>query len=136
MCWFQWGEIRNLDPITQARFDEFWNNNVSPQHKPKMLCSDGCEMIHTPNVWFRVERKMCYYSLYWITNIMHWWFIWSYKLNQVLRNHSFKVLWPTWKCGHAYNFFIWSMGSFNYAKVVVKYVDEDDTSFSDPKVQI
>jgi hypothetical protein len=26
------------------------------------------------------------------------------------------------------------MGSFNYAKVVVKYVDEDDTSFSVPKV--
>ncbi len=48
MCWLQWGGIKNLDPTTQARFDEFWNNNMSLQHKPKTLCNDRCEMTHTP----------------------------------------------------------------------------------------
>jgi len=66
---------------------------------------------------------------------MHWRFIWSCKPNWILGNNDYKILRPTWKYKH---FFVCLFGSwsFDYVEIVVKCVDEDDTSFLVPKFQV
>ncbi len=130
------GEIKDINPIEQVGFDGFWNNSVPFWCKPQILWSDRCGTFHVLVFDLGLKNKcaiiphiefplLCIDESFEVTNLTKFWETMVSKFYDPYEGAYMLAI-----------FLFGPWGSFDYAKVVVKYVHEDGISFNVLEVEV
>lgn len=122
-------EIKNINSIEQVGFDGFRNNSVPFWHKPQISWSDRCGTFHVLVFDLGLKNKcviiphielplLCIDESFEVANLIEFWETMVSKFYDSYEGMDMLTI-----------FLFGPWGSFDYAKVVVKYVHEDGISF-------